>query len=154
MPNKKMAKNKEKVEALKKELVEIRQQKKEFRTLLSGLTSREREVMLQLEGLVEKRWDSNTPLYELVRKVYIDDFRQMLTKWEKCSESHFPIKTAHRFEFSPGAKKSVLCALNEAMSGKSPTFFIVSDRSLYRYLESHTNLGHADSIKKALQRLR
>ena len=149
-------KNKNKqAEALVQELKEINRQAKELREKLKALDVRKSEVKMQLEVMGGKPIERNkdTPLYALVNNVYLDDYTQMLAKWQTVSEDKIQTKTAKSFNFKPNSISFVMRILIKTMAYKEePPFFTIGQRSLCRYLESHSNLGSADNIRKVYQR--
>ena len=75
----------------------------------------------------------------------------MIAEWQKrTTETLNPLKATF-FTFPPHLKHYVFRALAAAL-GTTPPVFTVSTLQLCRYLAEHSDLGTAESIKKALQR--
>ncbi len=145
---KRMKKNKKNLAeiALRKELADIVQKEKE-------LQSRKREIKMQLSMMYEKpaAWDDSTPMIKLVYSCHLKKFKELITAWQKVSEVPIDIKKAYRFDFKPDSKAYVIRNLKNILAHGTKVFNI-NERQLFLYLESHSNLGTFDCIKKAYQR--
>ncbi|MBR1502992.1 MAG: hypothetical protein IJ618_03800 [Prevotella sp.] len=143
------------MKTLQEEMEDLKERMKARREEMSALRVRKHEVKMQVmvSGENPVEWNQDTPLCDLVHSVYLDSFKKMLAEWQKQSEDSIDIKTANHFVFNPTYKHKVFLALKQAMVNNSnPPFFRNSGRNMCLYLETHSNLGSVDSIRKALQR--
>ena len=77
----------------------------------------------------------------------------MIAEWQKRTTETLNPRKATFFTFPPYLKHYVFRALAAALA-TTPPVFKVSTLQLCRYLAEHSDLGTAESIKKALQRLK
>ena len=98
-------------------------------------------------------WDDDTPLIRLADPTQLDTLLTMIREWEKHNNGiPIPVKTTTHIQFPPNSKHYIVSALADVL-GHTPQVFRISTLQLCRYLAAHTNLGTADSIRKAIQRV-
>lgn len=150
-----MKENKKKKAALQQELDDIRSLKQEYRQKLTELKSRESEVKKQLSALDEEpvTVQDNTPWIHLVHQCYYADFNAMVLEWEGEADEEIEIRQPTYITFKPGSKSFIIRTLvKHVIKHQEPEFFKISDRMLFSYLATHSNLGSFDSIKRAFYR--
>lgn len=108
---------------------------------------------MQLSLINEKpaSWDDSTPMIKLVHPCHLKKFKELITAWKKVSELPIDIKKTYWFDFKPDSKPYIMRTLKNVQAHGTKVFNI-SERQLFLYLESHSNLGSFDCIKKAYQR--
>lgn len=141
--------------ALQHELDDIRSLEQEYRQKLTELRSRESEVKKQLSAMDEEPVtdQKNTPWIHLVHQFYYDDFNEMISKWQEESAGKIEIRQPTYITFKPGSKSFIIRTLvKHVIKHQEPEFFKISDRMLFSYLATHSNLGSFESIKRAFYR--
>ena len=141
--------------ALQHELDDIRSLKQEYRQKLTELKSRESEVKKQLSAMDEEPVtdQENTPWIHLVHQCYYGDFNEMISKWQRDAAEKIEIRQPTYITFKPGSKSFIIRTLvKHVIKHQEPEFFKISDRMLFSYLATHSNLGTFESIRRAFYR--
>ena len=132
--------------ALQQKIDDMKRQVKELQSRIS-------EAEMQLSVMKDKRVTTaeDTPLRKLVHLSRIDAFRKVVEVWQSCSDVKIDIGSANRIAFKAKTRRRIIRSLKIVLSCDIPVFNI-SQRQLFMYLASHSNLGSWESIKKAVQR--
>lgn len=125
---------------------------REHQAVINHLRAQKRQIT-EKHRRRQQPWDNDTPLSRLVNPQRRDAYNNMIREWQRQSkEELIPSKTI-RFLFIPTFKWHVIRALANVLT-QDPPVFKVSTLQLCRYLAKHSNLGTAEGIKKALQRMK
>lgn len=77
----------------------------------------------------------------------------MVLEWEGEADEEIEIRQPTYITFKPGSKSFIIRTLvKHVIKHQEPEFFKISDRMLFSYLATHSNLGSFDSIKRAFYR--
>ena len=132
------------VEAIDRQLNEIREKRKE-------LLNRKRELIEQNTKRRTPTWDEHTPMVKLVRTGMRKEFKQMLDVWQRSSEAEIDYRTTAKFDFIKVGKPGVIRALSKALHQK---IFNSSNNEVFRYISEHSNLGEWKTLKREELRYR
>jgi hypothetical protein len=146
-------KNNKAQEAWQQEVAQIDLQIREHQTVINQLRQCKRELIAAHRKKRKPSWNDETPLYRLINLQQFEYYQLMIAEWQKrTTETLNPRKTTF-FTFPPHLKHYVFHALAAALA-TTPPVFKVSTLQLCHYLAGHSDLGSAESIKKALQRIK
>ena len=135
------------------EVAAIDLQIRELQTVINQLKARRREIIEKHKKRRRCLWDADTPMRKLVPLAFESQFITMMKEWEKhTTHTIRPMKTSH-FTFVQERKKHVIWAL-AMMLMKDKHVFKVSILQLCKYLESHSNLGSQETIRKSILRMK
>ncbi len=135
------------------EVAAIDLQISELQTVINQLKARRREILEKHKKRRRCLWDSDTPMRKLVPLAFESQFITMMKEWEKhTTHTIQPMKASH-FNFVQEQKWYVIRAL-AVLLVKDWHVFKVSTSELCRYLESHSNLGSQEAIRKAVLRMK
>ena len=138
--------------AWQQEIEEIDLQIREHQAVIDQLRASRQAILEKHKKRRKCLWDADTPMRKLVPLAYESYFVTMMKEWGKhTTHTIQPMKTTH-FCFVLERKRHVIHAL-AMMLIKDENVFKVSKSELCRYLESHSNLGDAESIRKAINRM-
>ncbi len=146
---------KKKKAALQQKLDVIHEHLKKFSQIMAELESRENEIKKQMSALDEElvTVQDNTPWIHLVHQCYYGDFNEMISKWQGESAEKIEIRQPTYITFKPGSKSFIIRTLvKHVIKHQEPEFFKISDRKLFSYLATHSNLGTFESIRRAFYR--
>ena len=121
--------------------------------MINQLRERKQKLIAQHRKKRKPTWDSETPLYRLVNLQQFANYQLMIAEWQKRTTDTLDPRKTTFFSFPPHLKHYVFRALATALA-ITPAVFHVSTLQLCHYLAEHSNLGTAESIKKALQRIK